>query len=123
MWEEEVLLKIKRDFTESESVKQLLKIISELETEIGILKSERDEADDLAEKLRKLPTMTKKQWLQDEVFFDLKHEAEVLDRKNKEHKKKMEDWRNQYFTLLAKTDKAKIATISSQEAKIGQIID
>ncbi len=101
MFEDTILLAIKRDFTESEAVQQLLKMLSEKEIEIGVLTSERDEADDTAEKLRTQPTMTKKQWLQDEVFFDLKHEVETLIRKNKEHKQKMEDWRNKYFTLLA----------------------
>ena len=36
-FEDTILLKIKRDFTESEAVKQLLKMLSELEIEVGML--------------------------------------------------------------------------------------
>lgn len=105
MWEETVLLKIKREFTENEAVQQLLKMVSELEIEVGVLKSERDEAADKAEKLRRLPTMTKKQWLQEEVFISVNCELETLKRKNTEYKKSFEEWRNKYFTLLSKTTK------------------
>lgn len=102
IFDDTILLKIKRDFTESEAVQQLLKMISELEIEIGVLKSERDEWKDLADRLRTTQTMTKKQWLQEEAFTQIVSEKEVLKRKKDEYKKGMEDWRNRYFSLLAK---------------------
>ena len=112
MWEETVLLKIKRDFTQNEAVQRLLKIISDLELEIGILKSERDEAIDTLNKFRTLPTKTKKQWLQEEVFTDLKKENEILKNKNIENKKLFTEWRNKYFSLLAHTENVKTLPVS-----------
>ena len=114
MWDDTILLKIKREFTDNEAVQQLLKMISELEVEIGVLKSERDEAVDMAKKLRTVPTMTKKQWLQEEVFVSVNCELETLRRKYTENKKSFEEWRNKYFSLLAKTGNAKNAPVEAQ---------
>lgn len=115
MWDDTILLKIKREFTENEAVQQLLKMVSELEHEIGVLKSERDEAADTAKKLRTIPTMTKKQWLQEEVFVSVNCELETLKRKNTERKKSAEEWRNKYFSLLAQFDNGKICPQTSND--------
>lgn len=103
MYEDSILLKIKREFTDNEAVQQLLKMVSDMEIEIGMLKSEREEWKDTADKLRNERTMTKKQWLQEEVFLSLSHELEQCKGKKTELKKQMEQWRNKYFSLLATT--------------------
>lgn len=104
VYDDTILLKIKRDFTENEAVQQLLKMVSELEIEIGMLKSERDEWKDKADKIRSERTQTRKQWLQDEIFISVQAEITHLKIKQREYKKKMEEWRNKYFSLLASTN-------------------
>lgn len=108
MFEDSILLKIKREFTENEAVQQLLKMVSELEIEVGMLKSEKEELIHKMEKLRTLPTMTKKQWLQEEAFAAVVSELEGIKKKKEEFKKSMESWRNRYFSLLATTPTTKI---------------
>jgi len=105
MEDEAILLKIKREFTTNEAVQSLLKIVSGLETEIGVLKSEVAEAQDKAEKIRKERTLTKKQWMQEEMFEYLNKEHETLRARIKEYKKSMEDWQAKYFNLLAANNK------------------
>lgn len=106
MEDEAILLKIKRDFTTNEAVQSLLKIISSLELEIGVLKSEIEEAKYHAEKI-KSEGMTKKLWLKDEVIKDINHQFEIVRKKYTASKKSMEEWRQKYFNLLAQTEKIK----------------
>lgn len=103
MEDEFILLKIKREFTTNEAVQSLLKIISALEMEIGVLKSEVSEARDKAERIRQERTLTKRQWMEEEIFLHLSQELKIQTRKNTEHSKSAADWRNKYFSLLAKT--------------------
>lgn len=101
-FDETILLKIKREFTTNEAVQQLLKLLSERETEIGVLKSELSEAIDKAEKLRTESKMTKKEWLKDEVIAQIEHLRKTEQKKLVLYKKSLEDWRYKYFNLLAK---------------------
>lgn len=102
MEDEAVLLKIKRDFTNSEAVQSLLKIVSALEIEVGMLKSELAEAKSIANKIRKERTQTKKQWLQDEVMVEIAKELTKHKDRSTELNKQANEWRNKYFSLLAK---------------------
>lgn len=101
MEDEAILLKIKRDFTTNEAVQSLLKIIQELEIEIGVLKSERDEAIDRAAKIE-VEGKPKKAWLKDEVVALLQEQMKNQQAKNTATNKAMNDWRNKYFSLAAK---------------------
>lgn len=101
--DETILLKIKRQFTTEEAVQSLLKMIHDKDMEIGFLKSDLSEAVDKAEKIRQERTMTKKQWMQEEVFIQMKqdHDRMVKTMRQQGEDKKM--WMNKYFSLLAKT--------------------
>lgn len=100
MEDEAILLKIKRDFTENEAVQSLLKIISSLEIEVGILKSELEEARYKVDRIRKEGTLTKKQWMKEEVFDYMNKEKINLNNKIKQYRKSIEDWQSKYFKLL-----------------------
>ena len=124
MWEGSVLLKIKRDFTESEAVQQLIKMVSELEIEIGILKSERHELTDELNKLKNSVEQdglkTRKAWLKDELFDMLDSQMKAKDARNKIDKQSMEEWRNKYFSLLAKVGNGENVAINSLDAQNNQ---
>lgn len=94
--DEAILLKLKREFTTNEAVQSLLKIVSALEVEIGVLKSERDEAIDRAKEGR-----TKKEWLKEELVSDLNNQMKRQQKRLTEANKAMEEWRNKYFSLMA----------------------
>lgn len=98
---EAILLKIKRDFTTNEAVKSLLKIISGLEMEIGVLKQERDEAEYKAQMAVQDGLKPKKAWLKDELIKDMQAQMSRQMIKNRDARKDMENWRNKYFSLLA----------------------
>lgn len=97
-----ILLKIKRDFTTDEAIQCLFKRISELEIEMGILKSEVAEAQDVAERIKTERMLTKKLWTKDEMFAHLHQENEQSKSNSKHYKKSMEEWRNKYFSLVVK---------------------
>ena len=126
-----VLLKIKREFTENEAVLSLLKIIKELEMEIGILKSEKEEALDQikilkakAESLKILTeadnqmrieqneyeniVKTKKQGLKDELIVAQKKQIKAMETKLSYLKKDNEYWQSKYCTLAAQKLKLSI---------------
>ncbi len=100
--DEFILLKIKREFTTNEAVQSLLKIVSALEIEIGMLKSERDEAISKAEKVRVEGTKTKKEWLKDDVVFQMDKQMKATEKKAAESQKSLNEWRNKYFSLMAR---------------------
>lgn len=103
--DETILLKIKRQFTENEAVNTLLKMLHDSEVEVGILKSELAEAVDKAERIRQERTLTKKQWMQEEVFKLMHEEHERLQRTIKKQGDTNKVWMNKYFSLLASTQK------------------
>lgn len=119
MSDEKVLLKIKRRYSKDESIKFLLDKISKISFEKGELLSEiaemkhnhKKKIEELNAEIKRLgevPTSngkTKKQWAQDEMFVYMEKEAKELRQKNKELSKKNIHYRDQYFSLLAKTNK------------------
>lgn len=104
MSEESILLKLKREFETNEAVKLLLKMVSGLETEIGILKSERDELEDKLRQYIGGGGKGKKEWLKDELIADMQQQIKNKDKNCKEYKKSMNDWRNKYFSLFASSE-------------------
>lgn len=98
MFEDTILLKIKRDFTESEAIAYLTKMVSEKEIEIGMLKSE------LAEAKYKLtqPAHTKKEWLKDELIAHMDERQKVAEKQYKHVLDSVNEWRDKYFSLIAK---------------------
>lgn len=101
MEDEAILLKLKRDFTTNEAVQSLLKIVSALEIEVGMLKSELAESKDYIVKLKTQEKGSKKEWLKDDVIKQMNKDLEVSQKKHTEYKKSFEQWRQKYFTLLA----------------------
>lgn len=101
-FEDTILLKIKRDFTENEAIQQLLKMVSELEVEIGILKSEKLELQDKINKMTNQGVKGRKQWLQEEVVSDLNDKLQKSKETQKILQKSVNDWRERYFSLMAK---------------------
>jgi molybdopterin/thiamine biosynthesis adenylyltransferase len=97
MSEEAILLKLKREFQESEAVKLALKMVADLEFELGIVKSERDEAIDRAKE-----GQPKKLWLKDELIIEMTNQLNRQQKRNTEDRKALNEWRNKYFSLLAK---------------------
>lgn len=102
MSEEAILLKLKREFTESEAVQQLLKMVSDLEIEIGMLKSEKSELQDKINKMTNQGVKGIKQWLQEEVVSDLNDKLQKSKETQKILQKSVNDWRERYFSLMAK---------------------
>lgn len=100
MEQDAILLKIKREFTTNEAVQTLLKAMAGLEKEIGMLKSELAEAEYKVEKIRTEKTLTKKEWMEQEMFEHIHKENNHLTAKIKEYKKGMEEWQAKYFSLL-----------------------
>lgn len=105
-FEDTILLKIKRDFTETEAVQQLLKMVSELEIEIGMLKSEKAEVQDKLNKATNQGVKGKKLWLQDELFNDLNNQLKKSKETQKVLQKQVNDWREKYFSLMARTNQS-----------------
>lgn len=100
MFEDTILLKIKRDFTENEAIAYLKKLLSEKQIEIGMLKSE------LAEVKHKLvqPKNTKKEWLKDELIAHLDEREKAAQKNYKSALNSVNEWRNKYFSLIAKKE-------------------
>ena len=103
-FEDTILLKIKRDFTESEAVKQLLKMLSELEIEVGMLKSEKSEMQDRINKMTNEGLKGRKLWLQEDVVKDLDHQLKRSKETQKMLQKQTNEWREKYFSLMAKNN-------------------
>lgn len=111
MFEDNILLKIKRDFTQDEAVKFLQQTISDLKVEIGILKSE------LAEKSHELHVIknkvvveagkTKKMWLEDELIKQYDEQLRSAKTKNKLLEKKVIELQNLYIPLKLKMEQLK----------------
>jgi hypothetical protein len=100
MSDKEVLLKIKREFLEAEAIQILLKKISELEYEIGVLKSERDEALEKGTKIQIGEAQTKKAWLKDELIARMDEEIKQNQKNNTEMRRQLEEWKEKYFSLM-----------------------
>ncbi|MGN6249015.1 MAG: hypothetical protein ACTHNG_11705 [Ginsengibacter sp.] len=99
-----VLLKIKREFTENEAVLSLLKMLKELQLEIGILKSEKEEALDRARFLEAKAVNSgiikpKKEWLKDELVASQDKKIKSMEAKLREMKKNHDYWQNKYCLL------------------------
>ncbi len=114
MEDEAILLKIKRQFEKDESINALLKIISGLRTEIGMLKSEADAKEFKIEALNsemhklKYPVMgqeakTKKEWLRDELIKELSELDQKNQLKNRHTNEEMERLKIKYYALLRQT--------------------
>lgn len=100
-FEDTILLKIKRDFTENEAVQQLLKMVSELEIEVGILKSEKAELRHTIDKMTNQGIRGKKLWLQEEVVANLNEQLSKSKSTQKILQTQLNEWRNKYFSLVA----------------------
>jgi len=100
-FEDTILLKIKRDFTENEAVQQLLKMVSELEIEVGILKSEKAELRHTIDKMTNQGIKGKKLWLQEEIVANLNEQLSKSKSTQKILQNQLNEWRNKYFSLVA----------------------
>jgi len=112
MFKENVLLKIKRDYSKDEATAVLLKELSDAKFKIGELTSEIEELKGEIIKLRMIPTSngkTKRQWLQDEIFTEV-NETNKKNRKiNNELRRELQTYKDKYFILLAKQNNQKEA--------------
>ncbi len=109
MEDEAILLKIKRQFTNDESVGALLKIISQLRIEIGVLKSEVSE---LKEKNHKITSSvkqegmkTKKEWLKEDIFQELQKNIIKKGQNEARLQKQVNEWRDRHLSHLASLNK------------------
>lgn len=107
MSEREVLLKIKREFSNNEIIQLLFKKISDLEFEIGILRSERDEALEKVNKIHTGDGQIKKAWLKDELVARMDEEIKQNQKRNTEMRKQLEEWKEKYFALYLKLNDKK----------------
>lgn len=118
MSEQAILLKIKREFTQDEAVKELLKRLSQAETEIGYLKSELAEAEFRLREKEEGQVKTKKTWLKDELIKDMNDQMKILEEKANKASKDQKYWQDRYFSLLAQNQVN--GTNNSQAAVQGQ---
>lgn len=90
MFEEKVLLQIKRQYGKDESIAFLLDTVSCLKKEVGILKSERDEAlykvDQFSDKSNNIS------------FWKAKEDIVSLLVKNRD------EWKEKYISLIKSTE-------------------
>jgi len=93
-----IVLKLKRQYSKDEFVSHLIKKQSELELELGILKSERDEVIYKLNKLLTLPNEVKSRIGQMNLYKNMKDEIKSLREKNK--KLKIENSRLLQKTLI-----------------------
>lgn len=119
MSENEVLLRLKRQYGKDESVKFLIDQLEKAKFQIGELQSEIAELKDthkakIAElnlevkKMGEVQTLngkTRKQWLQEDVFKSLDAELKALRTKNQHLTKENVRYRDQYLSILAKNNK------------------
>lgn len=78
---DKVVVKLKRQYSKDELVAHLTKKQSELEVELGVVKSERDEAIDKLNKVLKLDNDTKSRIGQMALYKNLKSEVRALRKK------------------------------------------
>lgn len=109
MEDEWVLLKIRRQFKQDEATNALLKIIDEVRFENGVLKSDLSEAKYEIHKLKNsLVTegrKTKKEWLKEDLIIEMTNQIKQQQSKNAVCNKSLNEWRNKYYSLVAKTQK------------------
>lgn len=104
MFEDQILLKIKRKYSKDESFALVLKKLSEAQIENGILKSELSELKEEVTKMRNSHKQegmrTRKVWLKDDLFAELKTTLARLEQKEKILQTQANEWRDKYFALL-----------------------
>ena len=106
MFNDTILLKIKRQYSKDESFALVLKKLSEVQLENGKLKSELSELQDKIKVMRNSYTQegmrTRKVWLKDDLFADIRIELEKLKTQNTLLHNQASEWRDKYFLLLNK---------------------
>jgi hypothetical protein len=105
MFNDTILLKIKRKYSKEEAVAVVLKELSDSKFKNGELLSEIEELKTEIEKLRQIPTgegKTKRQWLQDEIFVDIHNENKMLQGRICELKKELQVCNSKYILLQMK---------------------
>jgi len=102
MEDRDILLKIKRDFTHDEAVQLLNKRIAELEFELGVVKSERDEAKEKSHYIIE-EGQTKKVWLKDTLIAEMEVNIRKLHKKLSITSKSKQEWMHKYSVLFNST--------------------
>jgi hypothetical protein len=109
MSDEGILFRIKREWTQDESVKMLLIMVSELKKEIGMLKSDlaecKHEKHTYMSKVSLEGTKTKKEWLKDELIASYDALRTKQEENNKRLQKSLRSYQEMYFALIAKNNK------------------
>jgi len=72
-----------------------------------MLKSERDEALEKANKIQTGENQTKKAWLKDELVARMDEELKQNHKNNREMRKQLQEWQEKYFALLLKMKEKK----------------
>ena len=76
-----VVLKLKRKYSKDELVARMLKEQSQIKTELGIVKSERDELQYNLDRILKLDNDTKSRFCQIQYIRNMKNEIKALREK------------------------------------------
>lgn len=101
---EAVLLKIKRIYGKDESISFLIKTISDLRIEIGILKSEISELKHLNSSIKNSlvaeGSKRQKQWLKEDIIAQMQKGIATCDKRNKLLQKQKNDIQDKYYSLL-----------------------
>jgi len=90
---------------ENEAVQSLLKIVSGLEIEIGVLKSEKHELQFKINKITNEGVKGKKLWMKDEVIEMMEKQLKHSKETQKILQTQAIEWRNKYFSLMAQKSK------------------
>ena len=100
-FEDNVLLRIKRDYSKDEAVAVINKKLKEAEFRNGVLLSEIAELKDEIEYLKN-PTQeikkTRKQWLKDDVIKKMNEEKLELQEKLRQKNREVELWMGKYYS-------------------------
>ncbi len=130
-YEGNILLQLKRRLTIDEETKILLKIISDLQVEVGMLTSEKDELQDRIKQKSIVQEIviengkSRKSWSKEAVLVDMKRELDVVRKNAGTYKKDLIIWRDRYLSVYSKTGQTlnidinmKQFEISNQEYKV-----
>lgn len=113
MFEDGILLRIKRDLTNDEKVKFVLKKLEEAQKEIGFLKSELYEAQDNEREAIRLKEEMRLEKIQlarklentKRDYKTLKASLPKPPKRIHEHTRMMIYWRDRYFSLKARVER------------------
>ena len=94
-WSEQMILRMSRKYTENECIQGLLKMVSGLQKEIGVLKSDLSEAEDKIKKLEhRIHQTPNKDLAKDEAYTKIDRALKIVSKELGKVRKERDKWRD-----------------------------